>query len=136
MPRLRILVVDDVEASAKTLAMMLKAIQQDVATANDGPAAIEYVGAQTPEMIFLDIAMPGMNGYDVARRIRELPNGRDIVLVALTGYGQQNDRRQAFEAGFNHHLVKPASLESLEHLLMSIPSAAREQTAPRDKSLS
>lgn len=119
IPAHRILVVDDVAASAHTLAMMLRVIGQEVAEANDGPTAIEWALANRPGVVFLDIAMPGMSGYDVARRLRaELP---DAVLVALTGYGQEDDRKAALDAGFHHHLVKPTSLEALHNLLASIP---------------
>jgi CheY-like chemotaxis protein len=71
--------------------------------------------------VFLDIAMPGMNGYDVARRLRERAHLGDMILVALTGYGQDEDRRRAFEAGFNFHLTKPTSIEALENLLALLP---------------
>jgi len=118
LPTKRILVVDDVKASAHTLAMMLRAIGQEVSEANDGPAALAIVATREWDVVFLDIAMPGMSGYEVARRLRaERPQ---LVLVALTGYGQEDDRRQALDAGFNHHLVKPTSIETLRQLLSSI----------------
>jgi PAS domain S-box-containing protein len=121
LPAHRVLVVDDVRASAHTLAMMLRVIGQEVAEANDGPTGIEWALANRPAVIFLDIAMPGMSGYDVARRLRaELPA---VVLVALTGYGQEEDRRIALEAGFDHHLVKPTSLDTLRRLLAGISPA-------------
>ena len=98
--------------------MMLRAIGQEVAEANDGPSGIEWALANRPAVVFLDIAMPGMSGYDVARRLRpELPG---TVLVALTGYGQEEDRRMAMEAGFDHHLVKPTSIEALRDLLAAV----------------
>jgi CheY-like chemotaxis protein/two-component sensor histidine kinase len=111
----RIGVVDDVDASAQTLGMMLRAVGHDVTTFNDGPSAIEWTLKNSPEVMFLDIAMPGMSGYDVARELRAKRPA--LVLVALTGYGQDEDRRKAFEAGFNHHMVKPATLEALEDVL-------------------
>ncbi len=118
LPTYRILVVDDVRASAQTLAMMLRAIGQEVAQANDGPTALAMVAEREFDLVFLDIAMPGMSGYDVARRLRaERPR---LTLVALTGYGQDDDRRQAMEAGFNHHLVKPTSIDTLRQLLSSL----------------
>jgi CheY-like chemotaxis protein len=76
--------------------------------------------------VFLDIAMPVMNGYEVARRLRESKDSASMVLVALTGYGQEEDRRHAFEAGFDHHLVKPANLDALEHVLRSMPASEAE----------
>jgi PAS domain S-box-containing protein len=121
LPRLKILVVDDVQASAKTLALMLNSIGQDVVTLFEGTAAAEWVRAHNPDVVFLDIAMPGMSGYEVARQIRNGCGSEQPYLVALTGYGQDDDRRRALEAGFNHHLTKPASIERLEHLLRTLP---------------
>lgn len=123
VPRHRILVVDDVEASASTLAMILTSIGQDVATANDGQSAIRQVLEFKPDLVFLDIAMPEMDGYEVARRLRANEGLKGLVLVALTGYGQEEDRRKAIEAGFNHHLVKPTSIDELTQLLLTLPLA-------------
>jgi PAS domain S-box-containing protein len=117
LPRHRILVVDDVGASAKTLAMMLNGIGQDVAIANDGQSAIARALESKPDVVFLDIAMPGMDGYEVARRLRAHEELKGLVLVALTGYGQEEDRKKAVEAGFDHHMVKPTSMEALRQLL-------------------
>ncbi len=120
VPLHRIVVVDDIVASAKMVAMMLTAIGQQVVTFNDGASAIEWILAHDADVVLLDIAMPGMNGYEVAQRLRqERPK---LVLVALTGYGQEDDRRRAFEAGFNHHLVKPVTIEVLEQILLTVPS--------------
>jgi signal transduction histidine kinase/ActR/RegA family two-component response regulator len=115
----RILVVDDASASADTLAQLLRAIGHDVATANDGRSAVDWTVQNKPDIVFLDIAMPGMDGYEVARRIRATVGLEDIVLVALTGYGQEEDRRRATEAGFNLHLTKPTSLAALRSVLES-----------------
>ena len=123
LPRHRILVVDDVEASATTMAMLLRAIGQEVEIRNDGMAALDWLTTGKADVVFLDISMPGMDGYEVARRIRTLPRLHDLVLVALTGYGQEEDRRMAFDAGFNHHLVKPVSIDALEQLLEGLPVA-------------
>jgi two-component system CheB/CheR fusion protein len=127
VPNLRILVVDDVQASAKTLAMMLRSIGQEVWMAHDGPAALAAARDRQPDVIFLDIAMPGMSGYEVARQIRADPALHDVFLVALTGYGQEEDRRRAIEAGFDQHVTKPAGLAILEQLLMFRPQ--REHVA-------
>lgn len=127
LPRLRILVVDDVEASARTLMMMLRSIGQEVAAVHDGSSAVDYVLHNSPEVVFLDIAMPGMSGYDVARAIRQHPGLADVFLVALTGYGQEDDRRKAIEAGFNHHLTKPTSIEALEQILSTRPEPTRHE---------
>jgi signal transduction histidine kinase/CheY-like chemotaxis protein len=117
LPRRRILVVDDLRESAQTLARMLQAIGQEVTAAHDGQAALNYVNDVKPEVVFLDIAMPGMNGYEVARRIRASNTIEAPLLVALTGYGQDDDRRRAREAGFDFHLTKPTSIEQLTSLL-------------------
>jgi CheY-like chemotaxis protein len=118
VPR-RILVVDDARASADTLAQLLRAIGHDVATANDGHTAVDWTVQNKPDVVFLDIAMPGMDGYEVARRIRDTVGLEDVVLVALTGYGQEEDRRRTTEVGFNHHLTKPTSLAALRSVLAS-----------------
>jgi CheY-like chemotaxis protein len=122
LPRHRILVVDDIEASATTMAMLLRAIGQDAEIRNDGMSALDWLATSKADVVFLDISMPGMDGYEVARRIRALPRLNNLVLVALTGYGQDEDRRRAFEAGFNHHLVKPVSIDALEQLLQGLPT--------------
>jgi signal transduction histidine kinase/ActR/RegA family two-component response regulator len=114
----RILVVDDVHESAQTLARMLRAIGQDVSAAHDGYSALAYVREHRPEVVFLDIAMPGMNGYEVARRIRASTELEAPTLIALTGYGQDDDRRRAREAGFDFHLTKPTSIEQLRSVLL------------------
>lgn len=119
VPRHRVLVVDDVRASAQTLALVLQAIGQDVTTQFDGQSAIEWAMQNRPDVIFLDIAMPGMNGYEVAKKLRATSETRNILLIALTGYGQEEDRRQALEAGFDHHMTKPASLDALRQLLIA-----------------
>jgi CheY-like chemotaxis protein len=124
LPRHRVLVVDDVKASAKTLAMMLRSIGQDVAMLHDGPAALDWLDANSVDVVFLDIAMPEMSGYDVARQIRQREVRGRLSLVALTGYGQEDDRRRAIEAGFDHHMTKPTSMEALEHLLATLPVGA------------
>ncbi len=127
LPRHRVLVVDDVYASAKTLAMMLESINQQVTITHDGPTAIQQALAERPDIVFLDIAMPGMNGYDVARALRLKPELQSIKLVALTGYGNEEDRRRAIEAGFDHHLTKPASIDQLAHLLHGLPDGGLDR---------
>jgi signal transduction histidine kinase/CheY-like chemotaxis protein len=117
LTRRRILVVDDLQESALTLARMLRAIGQEVTTAHDGYTALAHAREHRPEVVFLDIAMPGMNGYEVARRIRALSEIEAPVLIALTGYGQDDDRKRAREAGFDFHLTKPASIEQLISLV-------------------
>src|SRR4051812_35138923 len=104
---LRILVVDDNRDSAESLALMLQMIGHDARSVTDGLSGLETAQAFRPEVMFLDIAMPRLNGYDLARRIRAQQWGRGLSLIAMTGLARAEDERQAREAGFNHHLVKP-----------------------------
>jgi PAS domain S-box-containing protein len=117
----RILVVDDNEDAADSLVMILKLFGADVRVARNGPDALEVFRDFEATIVLLDIGMPGMDGYEVARRLRDEFGGRRrLALVALTGWGQEEDRRKAREAGFDHHLVKPAEIEELQALLSSI----------------
>jgi CheY-like chemotaxis protein len=104
---------------------MLESIGQQVSKSFDGAAAIDIALHQRPDIVFLDIAMPGLDGYEVARRLRRAPELAGVTLVALTGFGQEEDRRRAFEAGFDHHLVKPTSIETLHQVLSSVAPRAR-----------
>ncbi len=117
-PCRRILLVDDNVDSAEMLAKLLKLDGQDVRTAHDGSAALDLAASFKPEIILLDIGLPGMNGYEVARRIRKLAGLENVLLAALTGYSQEEDRRQSRDAGFNFHLVKPVTLKLLKKLLV------------------
>jgi CheY-like chemotaxis protein len=103
--------------------LLLQLAGHDVRVVFDGDAAFAAAARLRPDVALLDIGMPGGNGYEVARRIREQPWGADIHLIALTGWGQQADKRHAEEAGFDVHLVKPVSPEALERLLASVSSA-------------
>ena len=123
LPVRKILVVDDTQAAVYILGRLLEALGQQVRTANSGAAALENVQQEKPDVVISDIAMPNMDGYELAQRLRQLPSMESVVLVALTGYGQDNDRRRALESGFDYHLVKPASIESLQELLASLPLA-------------
>jgi PAS domain S-box-containing protein len=118
--RRRILVVDDNRDSADSLAMMLKLLGHEVATAHDGLQAVEMVGAFQPEVALLDLGMPKLNGFGAARRIRDKWGDNGLVLIALTGWGQEEDKRRSKEAGFNHHLVKPVDPATLEKLLAEL----------------
>jgi CheY-like chemotaxis protein len=120
MPSRRILVVDDNVDSAATLGMLLKYLGSDVRVAHDGPAALSAIENYEPDVILLDIGMPGMDGFEVARRIREQDKFNDVKLIALTGWGQEDDRRRTREAGFDHHLVKPADIVALQAMLVTI----------------
>jgi CheY-like chemotaxis protein/two-component sensor histidine kinase len=119
-PGLRVLVVDDSEDSVESLALLLGLWGHDVTTARDGVAALDLVSREPPHVILLDIGLPGISGYEVAKRVRAREGGKDIMLVALTGYGQAEDRRRAKEAGFTVHLVKPVVPETLQRLLAGI----------------
>jgi PAS domain S-box-containing protein len=120
LPSRRILVVDDNLDAAESLAMLLQLQGQEVKVASDGPAALEAAREFQPEVLFLDIGMPGMDGYEVARRLRRQPGMEKVVLIALTGWGQEEDRRRSREAGFDRHVVKPVEPEVLNALLISV----------------
>jgi signal transduction histidine kinase/DNA-binding response OmpR family regulator len=119
----RILVVDDNVDAAESLAMLLMAMGNETVTAHGGLEALEVAAAYRPAVIFLDIGMPKMNGYEVGRRIRQQAWGKDIVLIALTGWGQEEDKRRSLEAGFDFHLIKPICPEALEELLTEVTPA-------------
>jgi PAS domain S-box-containing protein len=120
IPRHRILVVDDNRDAAEMLAELLELMGNDLRTAHDGVEAVEVAGEFRPDVVLLDIGLPKMNGYEVAEKIREQPWGKAMVLVALTGWGQEEDRRRSREAGFDHHLIKPVEPDALLKLLTSI----------------
>ncbi|HUE70436.1 MAG TPA: ATP-binding protein [Pirellulaceae bacterium] len=120
----RILVVDDNEDSADIMGMLLRLKGNDIRIAHDGLAALEAAETFHPEFVLLDIGLPKLNGYEVARRVRQQPWGRDVILVALTGWGQDEDRVRSLEAGFNFHMVKPVALAALEELLAGYVQAA------------
>ena len=113
----QVLVVDDNVTSAETLALLIGLSGHVTHVAHSGPAALEAIEAHHPDVILLDIGLPGMDGFEVARRLRRVEANRTTLLVAVTGYGQDDDRRRSTEAGFDHHLVKPLDLEKLEMIL-------------------
>jgi len=113
----RILVVDDNVDTAQSLALLLRLKGHHVEVAHDGPAALETAAAFEPEVVLLDIGLPGLDGYEVARRLREETRLADALLVALTGYGQEEDRRRALYAGFDHHFTKPVDPTVLYKLI-------------------
>ncbi|MCZ8258459.1 MAG: response regulator [Polaromonas sp.] len=115
----KILIVDDNVDAANTLAALLGMDGFAVTTAYDGIAAVAATKADTPDIVVMDIGMPGMNGYDAARLMRQQPDSEKMVLVALTGWGQTTDKALASQAGFNHHLVKPVDYESLMSCLVA-----------------
>jgi PAS domain S-box-containing protein len=109
----RVLVVDDNVDAASSLAALLRITGNETHLAHDGVAAIEMAERVRPDVVLLDIGLPRMNGYDACRRIRELPWGKDVVIVAMTGWGQESDRQRSREAGFDHHMVKPVDYGAL-----------------------
>ncbi len=123
-PSLRMLVVDDNVDAAESLALLLRELGHDVRTAHDGPTALEAALDCRPNVLLLDIGLPGLDGYEVAKRMRQQPVLQNVVLVAMTGYGKESDRLRAQEAGFDHHLVKPAKFEKVQQILASVSAKA------------
>jgi CheY-like chemotaxis protein len=119
-PQRRILVADDNQDARESLATLLSLSGHEVFRAQDGSDALQCAERHRPDVALLDIGMPLANGYEVARSIRSQPWGRDMVLVALTGWGQESDRRRSHEAGFNSHLTKPVDPEVLDELLARV----------------
>ena len=122
---LKVLVVDDNVDTVLSFSMLLRASGHDVQTAHDGWKAVEAAIDYRPDIMLLDIGLPGLNGYEVAKQIRQHPDLQHVVLVALTGYGQDSDRQASGQAGFTHHLVKPARFDELQKIL----ATAAEQVA-------
>jgi CheY-like chemotaxis protein/two-component sensor histidine kinase len=117
----RVLVVDDNRDAADSFGMLLKYLGADAYVVYDGPSALEALSVYRPSLVFLDIGMPGMDGHEVARNVRRAPEFRDVTLIAMTGWGQEEDRRRSKAAGFDQHLVKPANAEAVQALLASLP---------------
>jgi PAS domain S-box-containing protein len=121
----RILVVDDNQDSAESLALLLELSGHEVRTAHDGVEGVEAAATFRPDVILLDIGLPKLNGYEAARRIREQQGGKQVVLVAVTGWGQEEDRRRSGEAGFDAHMVKPVDPNTLGTLLAQLPTKTK-----------
>jgi signal transduction histidine kinase/CheY-like chemotaxis protein len=126
LARRQILVVDDTHAAAHMLGRLLEKLGQSVQIANSAAEALQKVEERVPDLVISDLAMPEIDGLELARRIRQRPAVRGVTLVALTGYGQDSDRQMTREAGFDFHLVKPASVETLRQLLTSLPLDAAD----------
>lgn len=122
-----ILVADDNRDSAKSLGMLLKLLGADVLVVYSGWHALEVLAAYQPDVVFLDIGMPGMDGYEVAQRIRNSPMCRATTLIALTGWGQEEDRLRSQAAGFDYHLIKPADFDVLQSILTSVVDRPAER---------
>jgi CheY-like chemotaxis protein len=113
----RVLVADDNVDAAQTLAMILNVAGYETQITHDGPSTLTSAATFRPQVIFLDIGMPGMDGYETARQLRKLPGSARALLVAVTGYSQDTDRRRATEAGFDHYLIKPVQSGTALQLL-------------------
>ena len=120
--RFKILVVDDNHDSALSMAMMLQIMGHETRTAHDGESAVSTAETFLPEVILLDIGLPKLNGYEVAQRIRETTWGQTMYLIAVTGWGQDEDRQRSSEVGLNLHMVKPVEPAALEKLLAALPA--------------
>ena len=125
----RILVVDDNRDALESLATLMEMAGHEVLTAGDGEAALDVAARARPEVVLLDLGLPRLDGYEVGRRIRAQDWGKSIVLVALTGWGQDEDRRRTREAGFDSHLVKPLNLDLLTEFLRRLPTSKPAESA-------
>ncbi|TCG04084.1 hypothetical protein BZM27_43470 [Paraburkholderia steynii] len=129
-PKPRVLIVDDNRDVADSLALILRMHNYEVRTADDGPSALQVAAAWLPEVILLDIGLPGMSGQDVAKELKALSQTRRSMLIAMTGFGSGEDISQSAEAGFSHHLVKPVDPDMLIGLLRDMnPSRDGEADA-------
>ena len=128
--RARVLVVEDNLDAAESLLMLLQLLGHHVRAVHDGISALDVARANVPDVMLVDIGLPGMDGYEVARRIREQPGLERIALVALTGYGREEDRERALEAGFDYHLVKPVDPNALRGLVARLGKNAPEGVKP------
>ena len=116
-----VVIVEDNRDTAESLARMIKHWGHQVRVTSDGPSALAEMDARAADVVLSDLGLPGMNGFELAQRIRGLRNGRDVLLIAVSGYGQASDKARALAAGFDHHLVKPADLPRLAELLTASP---------------
>jgi signal transduction histidine kinase/CheY-like chemotaxis protein len=132
LSRGRVLIVDDNRDAAESLGILLNIMGSEVRVVYDGATALEAMSSFQPAVVLLDIGMPGMDGYQVARRVRQQPVLNEVTLIALTGWGQEEDRRHCREAGIDHHLIKPVDIETLEALLASLPSQPQETAGAGD----
>jgi CheY-like chemotaxis protein len=130
---LRVLVVDDNQDGADSLACLLRLHGHEVRTARDGPSALAAAQADAPEVVLLDIGLPGMDGYEVARGLRQQFGPDGVWLVAVTGYGQLEDRRRSQSAGIDHHLVKPVDLDALQNILRVVQTNGSHRPAATTK---
>jgi CheY-like chemotaxis protein len=130
---LKILVADDNRDAADSMAMILELSGHDVSVAHSGEEALQIARRIVPAVMILDIGMPGLSGYDVAVSVRQEPWGSDVLLMAVTGWGQAGDKERAKAAGFNHHLTKPVDLDQVEALLRDFPGARLDTRRASDE---
>jgi CheY-like chemotaxis protein len=116
--------VDDNVDAAEIMAILVKAAGHEVRSVHDGSATLQAALDYRPNVVLLDIGLPGLNGYEVAKWIRQEPVLRGIMLVGITGYGQETDRQRSQEAGFDHHLVKPADFGKVQQILATVSEKA------------
>src|SRR5262249_19336851 len=124
-PQRRVMIVDDNVDSAVSLAMLLQLQRHEVNVVHDGREALEAVRRHQPEIVFIDIGLPGMDGHEVARRLRQEHGRENLLLVAMTGYGQEEYRRKSQDAGVDAHMVKPVDLNEVQSFLARGGSARR-----------
>ena len=120
MNPIRVLIVDDNKDAASSLARLLGALGKETRVAHDGASALTVFAEFQPRVLFLDLGLPGMDGIEAANRIRSLPTAKDCLFIALTGWGEQEDRRRTTEAGFHAHLLKPLKVDQLEATLQAL----------------
>lgn len=120
---MRVMIVDDNVDAVEMLTLFLKGIGYEVSFAYDAKSALDLARAEPPRVMLLDIGLPDLDGYELAKRVRSLPQTADAVLIALTGYGQPEDQQRSASAGFDHHFTKPADATKLATLLAEIRSA-------------
>jgi CheY-like chemotaxis protein len=113
----RVLLVDDSVDAAEAMSMLLETLGHEVRVMNDGPSALSMVDDFAPDVVILDIGLPGMDGFEVAREMRARAVTKTALLIALTGYGADSDKQKARDAGFDHHLVKPVSFTAIETVI-------------------
>jgi len=121
---MKVLIVDDNVDSAQTSLWMLDLMGHKATVAHEGLTALEMAHEIKPDVVLLDIGMPGMDGYEVCRQLRQMPEMKNKTVIAQTGWGQESDRQKAFAAGFDHHITKPVSLDLLTQLLADIKRTA------------
>jgi CheY-like chemotaxis protein len=126
-----VIVVEDNLDAAESLMMLIEVLGHRVRVVHDGPAALEAALREVPGVMLVDIGLPGMDGYELARRLRQQPELAETRLIALTGYGREEDRRCALAAGFDHHLIKPIEFDILRQVLAPVPPIALHASPPR-----